>query len=62
MDGEQVWIIFAVLFSGIVGWVVLCQRSLLKRQVTVADLLALVLMLGIWLGICSLFGVWRTGF
>jgi uncharacterized membrane protein len=62
VDGEQVWIIVATTICGLIGWALLCHRSLLKRRVTVADLLALVLVVGVVLGICSLFGVTSAGF
>ena len=39
--------------AALAGWFALCHRTLLQRRVTVADLLALVLLLGIVFGIAS---------
>ena len=56
MDLDNYGFAFFTAYSlawGLFGWAILCHRSLVKWRLTVADLLALVLVIGVVLGICS---------
>jgi hypothetical protein len=50
---DHIVMVLGTMPGALILWAILCRKSLARRRVTIADVMALILMIGVVLGIIS---------